>query len=134
MKITRHIAADMRQALRAVRAQLGPDAVILSSQRTANGVEVTAAMDFDAASTLARDPPLPTSVPVPVNGPATTSGASFAPPAADAIGQELKTLRRMLETQVAQLAWNDLSRRHPFMPRCYANSPKSASIRTWPQT
>jgi flagellar biosynthesis protein FlhF len=48
MKITRHLAPDMRQALRAVREQLGPDAVILSSRRTAAGVEITAAMDFDA--------------------------------------------------------------------------------------
>ena len=48
MKITRHAAPDMRQALRMVREQLGPDAVILSSKRTATGVEVTAAIDFDA--------------------------------------------------------------------------------------
>jgi flagellar biosynthesis protein FlhF len=31
----------------------------------------------------------------------------------DAMGIELKTLRRMLETQLAQLAWNDLTRRAP---------------------
>jgi flagellar biosynthesis protein FlhF len=49
MKITRHTAKDMRQALRLVREQLGPEAVILTSKRTAFGVEVTAAIDFDAA-------------------------------------------------------------------------------------
>jgi flagellar biosynthesis protein FlhF len=49
MKIIRHIAPDMRQALRAIRTQLGDDAVILSSRRIAEGVEVTAAIDFDAA-------------------------------------------------------------------------------------
>src|SRR5262245_52265200 len=48
MKIVKHTARDMRQALRLVREQLGPDAVILSSKRTKNGVEVTAAIDFDA--------------------------------------------------------------------------------------
>jgi flagellar biosynthesis protein FlhF len=32
----------------------------------------------------------------------------------DAMGTELKTLRRMLETQLAQLAWNDLTRRAPI--------------------
>jgi flagellar biosynthesis protein FlhF len=32
---------------------------------------------------------------------------------ADAMGNELKTLRRMLETQLAHLAWNDLTRRAP---------------------
>ena len=41
MKIIRHTASDMRSALRALRARLGPDAVILSSRRTAGGVEVS---------------------------------------------------------------------------------------------
>ena len=50
MKIIRHTARDMRQALRAVREQLGEDAVILSSRRTGDGVEVTAAVDFDAST------------------------------------------------------------------------------------
>ncbi|MGH8136695.1 MAG: hypothetical protein ACREVV_00675 [Steroidobacteraceae bacterium] len=50
MKIIRHTARDMRQALRAVREQLGEDAVILSSRRTNEGVEVTAAVDFDAST------------------------------------------------------------------------------------
>jgi flagellar biosynthesis protein FlhF len=50
MKIVRHIAPDMRQALRSIREQLGEDAVILSSRRIPEGVEVTAAVDFDAAS------------------------------------------------------------------------------------
>src|SRR6185437_3983913 len=31
----------------------------------------------------------------------------------DAMGNELKSLRRMLETQLAQLAWNDRTRRAP---------------------
>src|SRR5262245_39840339 len=48
MKIVKHTARDMRQALRLRREQLGPDAVILTSKRTKNGVEVTAAIDFDA--------------------------------------------------------------------------------------
>ena len=50
MKIIRHIAPDMRQAMRSIRAQLGEDAVILSSRKIPEGVEVTAAVDFDAAS------------------------------------------------------------------------------------
>jgi flagellar biosynthesis protein FlhF len=43
MKISKYIGADMRQALRIVREQLGVDAVILSSRRVESGVEVTAA-------------------------------------------------------------------------------------------
>jgi len=44
----RYVAPDMRQALRGIREQLGDDAVVLSSKRTPEGVEVTAAVDFDA--------------------------------------------------------------------------------------
>ena len=44
MKIKHYRAADMRQALRQVREAQGPDAVILSSRRIANGVEVVAAV------------------------------------------------------------------------------------------
>src|SRR5687768_15120501 len=47
MKIKHYRAADMRQALRQVRDAQGPDAVILSSRRIANGVEVVAAVDYD---------------------------------------------------------------------------------------
>src|SRR6185369_11914702 len=57
MKITRHTAKDMRQALKLVREQLGADAVILTSKRTPFGVEVTAAVDFDAARIEAQTPP-----------------------------------------------------------------------------
>jgi flagellar biosynthesis protein FlhF len=50
MKIVRHVARDMRQAMRAIRERLGEDAVILSSRRVAEGVELTAAIDFEAQS------------------------------------------------------------------------------------
>jgi flagellar biosynthesis protein FlhF len=73
MKITRHTAKDMRQALRLVRDQLGPDAVILTSKRTPLGVEVTAAVDFDAARIEAQTPPAATE-------PRTFRPEEFAPP------------------------------------------------------
>jgi flagellar biosynthesis protein FlhF len=242
MKIVRHIAPDMRQALRSIREQLGEDAVILSSRRIPEGVEVTAAVDFDASSLTGAqaaafaaaplpappvaaaprapvsvapqhivpaqpavhaipgvpyDAPTPPQVPAAAYSHAATShyfpvaqavdalpfahilGQDSAPPAPparayvpaaaptpavapagdflapagdslaparreptlnitvsdtqdlaaealaelpamsastqsnDAMGSELKTLRRMLETQLAQLAWNDLTRRAP---------------------
>ena len=71
MKITRHTAKDMRQALKLVREQLGPDAVILTSRRTPFGVEVTAAVDFDAARIEAQTPPAE---------PRTFRPEEFAPP------------------------------------------------------
>ncbi|WNL47273.1 flagellar biosynthesis protein FlhF [Dyella sp. BiH032] len=47
MKIKRFVAADMRQAMREVREEQGPDAVILSTRRLDEGVEIIAAVDYD---------------------------------------------------------------------------------------
>lgn len=51
MKVKRFFAADMRQAMRRVRDEVGPDAVIVSNTRVAGGVEVVAAeeSEYDAA-------------------------------------------------------------------------------------
>jgi flagellar biosynthesis protein FlhF len=49
MKIKRFHARTMREAMRLVREEQGADAVILSNQRSAGGVEVVAAVDYDAA-------------------------------------------------------------------------------------
>ncbi|MDO5611324.1 MAG: hypothetical protein Q4G62_11235 [Pseudomonadota bacterium] len=49
MRIKRYTANDMRSALRMVREQQGPDAVILSSKTGPEGVEVVAALDYDEA-------------------------------------------------------------------------------------
>lgn len=140
MRIIRHLAPDTRQALRAVREQLGEDAVILSSKRTAEGVEVTAAVDFDAATlqaeagarattpvsaphaaaptewvSAAAEAPT-TSHPVAATVEAHAGVPTLAPAAAmDSVNYELKILRRMLESQLEQLAWNDRTRRTPVI-------------------
>jgi flagellar biosynthesis protein FlhF len=49
MKIKRYMAESMRAALAQVRAEQGADAVILSSRRVAEGIEVIAAVDYDEA-------------------------------------------------------------------------------------
>ncbi|HTV97384.1 MAG TPA: flagellar biosynthesis protein FlhF [Steroidobacteraceae bacterium] len=49
MKIKRYMAASMRAALDQVRIEQGPDAVILSSRRVNEGIEVIAAVDYDEA-------------------------------------------------------------------------------------
>ncbi|HEX8776677.1 MAG TPA: flagellar biosynthesis protein FlhF, partial [Rhodanobacter sp.] len=49
MKIKRFVAPDMRQAMREVREEQGPDAVILSTRRMDDGIEVIAAIDYDEA-------------------------------------------------------------------------------------
>lgn len=49
MKIKRFVAPDMRTAIRQVREDQGPDAVILSNRSTNGGVEIIAAVDYDEA-------------------------------------------------------------------------------------
>ncbi|MBI5041597.1 MAG: flagellar biosynthesis protein FlhF [Gammaproteobacteria bacterium] len=49
MKIKRYFAADMRQAIRMVRDEQGPDAVILSNRKVDGGIEIIAALDYDEA-------------------------------------------------------------------------------------
>lgn len=186
MKIKRYFAPDMRRAIRMVRDEQGPDAVILSSRNLNNGVELVAAVDYDAElvsgmcgapaeaapatpvapaaspaeetkvsvapdlqaphqpaaperratlDELLREPPQPavnrfSFSASPPRG-ASTSGARNLPGAADtartheqqvewvqdpalvAMQEELKTLRAILQDQVARLATSDYDRREP---------------------
>jgi flagellar biosynthesis protein FlhF len=79
MKIKRYTAASMRIALGQVRAEQGPDAVILSSRRSEEGVEVIAAVDYDESLMLdagrARTPPPPAPA-----APAVVAPPPVAPP------------------------------------------------------
>ncbi len=47
MIIKRYFAPNIRQAIRKVREEQGPDAVILSNQKVRGGVEIVAAVDYD---------------------------------------------------------------------------------------
>lgn len=47
MKIKRFFAADIRQAMRMVKEELGADAVIMSNRAVEGGIEIVAARDFD---------------------------------------------------------------------------------------
>ncbi len=59
MKLKRYFAKEARQAIRMVRDELGPDAVILSNQRKDGGVEIVAAVDFEQSlEQLTADQPL----------------------------------------------------------------------------
>jgi flagellar biosynthesis protein FlhF len=48
MKIKKYVSSDMRQAMRAIREEQGPDAVILSNRTLPDGVEITVAIDYEA--------------------------------------------------------------------------------------
>jgi len=153
MRIQRYIAKDMRSALAQVREALGPDAVILSSGRIGDEVEVVAAMDMEVARAVENAPPAtrvhdrdtvarfeaPAAAEprhaellknrrassqiseslAPVIAASQAASAPLTPPAAprtagqESLVGEMKDMRRMLEAQLATLAWNDLSRRSP---------------------
>jgi flagellar biosynthesis protein FlhF len=159
MKMKRYVAPDMRSALRAIREEQGPDAVILSSRPVRGGVEVCAAVDIELAaghtstvetaamkqleratihelqreatqavadawrpqapgSIAGRDEPDDDIVQL---GNHLRSGASAdASASADgqsSVGEELRSLRGLLEQQLAALAWNNFTRREPLKAR-----------------
>ena len=116
----------MREAMRRVRDDLGPEAVILSNRRTAEGVEVTAAIDHAAGTT----PPDRSSVLAEPLGPAArqrleadTLDAGRSSPASQGdagasaslalMQSEIRSLRGLLEEQIGRLTWDDIERRHP---------------------
>lgn len=115
MRMKRYLAADTRQALQRVRAEQGPDAVILSTRRTAGGVEVCAAVDYEYGAMPEQAAPAPTSAPVAERDDA--PWAAMPAVRGDGVGGEIRSLRQLLETQVAALAWNDYSRREPRRAR-----------------
>jgi flagellar biosynthesis protein FlhF len=127
VNIRRFVASDMRGALTAVRADLGADAVMLSSRKLPNGVEVIAAIDYDEgllrsgkSETAADDDSdsrladyaevVSSRAPVPPPAVAETA-------AEPTVAQEIKDLRQLLETQLASLAWSDLNRQAPVRAR-----------------
>lgn len=57
MQVKRYFAADMRQAMNRVREELGADAAIISTRRVAGGVELTAALDYQAPPAVTRPNP-----------------------------------------------------------------------------
>ena len=59
MRLKLYRAADIAEAMAQVRAELGPEALILSSRRVAGGVEVTAALEQDPPAAPPAAPPLP---------------------------------------------------------------------------
>lgn len=151
MKIKRYMAASMRLALSQVRAEQGPDAVILSSRRVEEGVEVIAAVDYDEAlfvdaarprttPAMAADAPRPQPTspsPSPALAPAVAPAArkpdrdavraaayASMPALTDAtrsgfatMQRDLKDLRTLLESELANISWHDKRLREPLKAR-----------------
>jgi|GEM_PF-83371 len=82
MRIKRFTAPDMRTALRMVRDEQGPDAVILSNRPTEDGIEIVAATDYDeslAQQALRAALPSMPAAPAPVASPVTPATVAAVP-------------------------------------------------------
>lgn len=55
MKIKRTTAPDMRTAMKIIRDEQGPDAVILGNRKVAGGVEIVSAIDYEAGAVDSRN-------------------------------------------------------------------------------
>jgi flagellar biosynthesis protein FlhF len=120
MNIKTYTAKDMRSALRRVREEQGPDAVILSTRHLPEGVEVSVAIEAELGEAVSNDfPSAPAQVPqTPTVAPTAVAARDISLMAEAAatdprIGDELRGMRHLLEWQLSQLAWNDLTRRAP---------------------
>ncbi len=135
MKIKRFFADDIRQALRQVREALGPDAVILSNKSVEGGVELVAAKDYDEnafhATQKSVEPPAasvsefsgktkrfldkaPTQKPAKQQPKISPMRVEWSQePALLEMRREMKAMRQLMENQLSELAWHDMSGRHP---------------------
>lgn len=96
MKLRRFLAPDARAGLEHIRRELGPDAVVVATRKTAGGVEFMAGRydELDDAQKM------------PAEKKNLTENAS-------PIWRELARLRALLQNQLAGFAWSADKRRHP---------------------
>jgi flagellar biosynthesis protein FlhF len=119
MKIKRYTAPSMRAALALVRAEQGPDAVILSSRRGEEGIEVIAAVDYDEAifKHMAPQRIVQPAAPAPMAAPVMPPQAATAPVSARVAPAPVATAPQQIATQ-------QTARRAP--PRPMPAAPASA--------
>lgn len=108
MKAEKFVAQNSAEALRLVRTQLGPNAVILSNRSTAAGVEVIAMSEADlsALAELGENDER-----AGLTSPSKTSSFDSV---MRSMSGEMKSLRGLLEDQLAGLTLNDAERHDPI--------------------
>lgn len=104
MKLRKFLARDARSGLEQIRKELGPDAVVVTSRKTPEGVEFVAGrydeMDGELDDVARKQ----------------RAGAN-AVEEGGAIKRELVKLRALLQNQLAGFAWSMEKRRHPVRVR-----------------
>ncbi len=137
MKIKRYFAKDIRQAMKLVRDEQGPDAVILSNQRSQDGVELVAAIDYDendleqfraTASETQRVSSRPSREKrqrdVSEERQPSTKTESVQnrfqwsqDPLLIEMKQEIEGVKSLLRDQLSVIAWNEAARTNPYRAR-----------------
>lgn len=147
MKIKRFVDSNMRRVLRQVRDDQGPEAVILSNRRVAEGIEVVAAIDYDKAliqqalqgpavedrpvedndepergeDTVADIHVVSTGLqPVDVENDTDDEGLVSL----DALRSEISDMRGMIETQLSGLNWERRAQKDPARAQMLRNLTK----------
>lgn len=116
MKLKRYLAKNMREAMDAVREELGDDAVIMSTRNTETGVEVVAAMDEDSKQNFELNSQFDLEDHSPQQ-----VGKSVQQESQDLamsqeihnLSNELKTMKSMLQNQMSSLAWSQSETKDP---------------------
>lgn len=144
MQVKRFFAADMRQAMKLVRDELGVDAAIIGNRRLAGGVELVAALNYQLPNELVREPNLQleaelrktqemiASAQVEMAIRSESEQAQPAPavravPATprndptstegklDAMRSELSGLRELIEMQLGTMVWGNIQENQPLV-------------------
>ena len=143
MQVKRFFAADMRQAMKLVRDELGADAAIIGNRRLAGGVELVAALNYQLPNELVREPNLQleaelrktqemiasAQVEMAIRSeseqaqPAPVVPAPVAPrrdPEStegklDAVRSELTGLRELIEMQLGTMVWGNIQENQPLI-------------------
>ncbi len=142
MRIKRYFGSNIRDAIRKVREEQGPDAVILSNREVEGGFEIVAAIDFEEVLLTPEGlSPVPSgsdtsnrATPNAVQprsefqrtlnqsvsqrqsraGRSATSRRSSSEPSLEDMRREMKNMRGLLEQQISGMALGDMARRNPI--------------------
>ncbi|MBI1175082.1 MAG: flagellar biosynthesis protein FlhF [Sideroxydans sp.] len=131
MNVRKFIAKTSREALHMVRNELGEDAVILSNRKVADGIEIVALPQAELAGIEAgRSSQAKQVSSAAISGSRAGQAAMQAPAAAetssivleqqDILG-EIKSMRDMLQDQLACLTWSDMQQRDPAKTKILRN-------------
>ena len=143
MQVKRFFAADMRQAMKLVRDELGADAAIIGNRRLAGGVELVAALNYQLPNELVREPNLQLEAelrktqemiasaqvemairseseqaqPAPVvpEPPKVRRDPESAEGMLDAVRSELSGLRELIEMQLGTMVWGNIQENQPVI-------------------